>query len=576
MPSNCPTCGVELAADLGTCPACTSRSVKAPETSNMDWDALLKPGQTAAYGARPKTPATHQRIDSPAMLHAISGAVLTEYKVGDVLGQYELKEMLGQGGMGTVFLAEHKLLERRVAIKILLPEFADQLGIVHRFFKEAQAVNRIGHPNIVDIMDCVEGVDHLPYLVMELLEGESLQAVIQARAPMRPEEVVSLGRQICSALSAVHAKGIVHRDLKPENLFVSQQPDGSFRVKLLDFGIAKFMAADDSFLKTLTGEPIGTPEYMAPEQIEGVSMDHRIDIYAMGVMFFEMLTGKPTFEAAQIGQLLFHHLNTEPESPSVRRVAMGADPVPEPLEDAILSCLAKDPDQRVQSMSQLVELLEWSLEEDTGVVVLPDLEAVEVKARQKRQRWMWPAMGAVAASVLLVLGGWWFLSGSGAEGTKPDPRPAAASLHAAPAMAPRPGAIPLTRARKVAITSAPSGASIYRVSDGTYIGRTPHVAVLNPSDRWRLRLFFAGHKPAVAAVSGVGGGPVHVVLVNKTPRQPVPSPDMDVPERKPKPRSMSARPRTERSMRPRSRQRPRQPPPVRRRAGDIDTVNPFD
>ena len=104
--------------------------------------------------------------------------------------------------------------------------------------------------------------------------------------------------------------------------------------------IAKFMAADDSFLKTMTGEPVGTPEYMAPEQIEGVDMDHRIDIYATGVMLYEMLTGKPTFEATQIGQLLFHHLNTTPESPSAKREALGAGPVPEALEDAILSCLA--------------------------------------------------------------------------------------------------------------------------------------------------------------------------------------------------------------------------------------------
>ncbi len=575
MPSTCPNCGVEFAGELGSCPACTSRSVKAPETDAMDWDTLLKPGQTAAYGMRTETPATYKRIESPAMLHAISGASYREYKVGEDLGQYELKELLGQGGMGTVFMAEHKLLGRRVAIKILLPEFADQLGIVHRFFKEAQAVNRIGHPNIIDIMDCVEGVDHLPYLVMELLEGESLQAVIQARAPMSPGEVVSLGRQICDALSAVHAKGIVHRDLKPENLFVTQQTDGTFKVKLLDFGIAKFMAADDSFLKTLTGEPIGTPEYMAPEQIEGVSMDHRIDIYAMGVMFTEMLTGKPTFEAAQIGQLLFHHLNTEPEPPSVRRVAMGADPVPKALEDAILSCLAKDPDQRVQSMSQLVELLEWSLEEDTGVVVLPDLEAVQVKARQKRKRWMWPAMGAAAATVLLVVGGWWALAGSGAEGKKPAPGRAAASLKAASPVAPRTVA-PRSGARKVAITSEPAGASIYRVSDGTYIGRTPHAVVMRVSERWRLRLFFVGHKPAEVTVSGAGSSSAHAVLVSKTPPSPPPSPSaaMDAPERRPKAGTMRARPRTARSRPPRS--RPRRPPPVRRRAGDTDTVNPFD
>jgi len=535
----------------------------------MDWDTLLKPGETAAYGVRAKTPATYNRIESPAMLHAISGAALREYKVGEVLGQYELKKILGQGGMGTVFMAEHKLLERRVAIKILLPEFADQLGVVHRFFKEAQAVNRIGHPNIIDIMDCVEGVDHLPYLVMELLEGEELHAVIQQRAPMRPEEVVSIGRQMCDALSAVHAKGIVHRDLKPDNVFVTARPDGTFGVKLLDFGIAKFMAADDSFLKTLTGEPIGTPEYMAPEQIEGISMDHRIDIYAMGVMLYEMLTGKPTFEAAQIGQLLFYHLNTEPESPSAKRKAMGADPLPEALEDAVLSCLAKDPDERVQSMGQLVELLEWSLEEDTGVVVLPDLEAVALKARKKRQRWVWPAVGAVAACALVALGGWWSFFGSGAEGKRPGPRPAAASLEAAPVMAPRPAALPRPSDVRVSITSAPPGASIYRISDGRYIGRTPHAVVLKPLERWRLRLYLADHRTAEVTVSADGGGPVHAALVSKK----APPPSRPAQMEAPKPRPRRVRPRTARS----ERSRPKRPPrPVRRRGGDTDTVNPFD
>ena len=568
MPSICPTCGVEFAADAGKCPACTIRTSKAPETEEMDWDTLLKPGETAAYGLRRKTPVAYKRIESPAMLHAISGVALREYKVGEELGQYELKEMLGQGGMGTVFLAEHKLLGRRVAIKVLLPEFADQLGVVHRFFKEAQAVNRIGHPNIVDIMDCVEGVDHLPYLVMELLAGQELHAVIQERAPMRPEEVVSIGRQICDAMSAVHANGIVHRDLKPDNVFVAPNPDGTFGVKLLDFGIAKFMAADDSFLKTMTGEPIGTPEYMAPEQIEGVDMDHRIDIYATGVMLYEMLTGKPTFEAAQIGQLLFHHLNTTPESPSKKREGLGADPVPEALEDAILSCLAKDPAERVQSMSQLKELLEWSLDEETGVVVLPDLEAVQLRAKQKRNRWLWPAVGATAACALIAVGGWWALSSSGAKGKKPTPRPAAASLAAAPVKSMRRPARRRPSARRVAITSQPSGASIYRVSDGTYIGRTPHTVTLVPGQRWQLRLFAAGHKAGHLNISGDGGGSTHAVLVSKTAPPPPPPAVMDAPKKK-KPR---VRPRAMR------RDPPRRPPRrrARRRGGDTDTVNPFD
>ncbi len=585
MTSNCTECGAEFSGELDRCPVCTVGVAKTPATEDMAWDNLLKPGQTASYGARSKAAGPHKRVASPAMLHSISGVRLRNYQVGDELGQYRLVRLLGQGGMGTVFEAEHKLLKRRVAIKILLSEFADQFGVVHRFFKEAQAVNRIGHPNLIDIMDCVESVDHLPYLVMELLEGESLQSVIVRRAPMRPEEVVSISRQIADALAAVHAKGIVHRDLKPDNIFISPRSDGTFGVRLLDFGIAKFMAADDSLLRTMTGEPIGTPEYMAPEQIEGVGMDHRLDIYAMGVMMYEMLVGSPVFVAPQVGQLLFHHLNTEPEPLNTRRQKIGADPVPDGLQDAILSCLRKDPDQRVQTMSQLAELLEWSIEEETGVVVLPDLEAVEAKVRERRKRWLWPSVGMGAACLILAVGGWWLLQPGGAGVSKADPKEATVSLvkeagqtnpRAVLRRARRPGV------RRVVISSNPSGAIIYRVSDGRYVGKTPHTLEIHSGQRWRLRLFAADYLPGELLVSGDGSGPVHVDLAPKKPPPLDGGAGMSVTKRTKHGRRKPNRKRRYRAGRPsraRERSRPKEPRGDRRQAmglGEADTVNPFN
>ncbi|HEY0714424.1 MAG TPA: serine/threonine-protein kinase, partial [Polyangia bacterium] len=260
--------------------------------------------------------------------------------IGTRINNYEITGLIGAGGMGNVYLARHPLIDRGAAIKVLHAELANDRGLVTRFFNEARAANAIRHPNIIDIIDVgfLPGTER-PYLMMELLEGESLAQRIARQGQLSPSHAIELARQTASALAAAHRKGIIHRDLKPENLFVV--PHGSMpgreEVKVLDFGIAKLRSeVGDGKFQTQAGMLMGTPPYMSPEQCRGVSaeIDARTDIYALGVILFEMLCGAPPFNAAGMGELLVMHITRPPPAPR------SLNPnVPEPLEAIVLKAL---------------------------------------------------------------------------------------------------------------------------------------------------------------------------------------------------------------------------------------------
>jgi serine/threonine protein kinase len=274
--------------------------------------------------------------------------------LGQTIGNYRITRKLGEGGMGAVYLGEHPLIGKKVAIKVLLDELAAKEEIVNRFFVEAKAVNDIGHENIVDIVDFARarvGGREISYFVMELLEGESLAARLQ-RIGVSFAEAAHILEQCCSALAASHAKGIVHRDLKPENIhLVTRRTDASF-VKILDFGIAKLTGAASSS-KTRTGSVIGTPAYMSPEQCEGKGqVDARSDIYSLGIVMYELLTGRVPFSAEGFGEMLVKHLTEAPVPPSQVNPRVGPE-----LEAVVLHALEKDRNRRFQSMDELGEAL---------------------------------------------------------------------------------------------------------------------------------------------------------------------------------------------------------------------------
>ncbi|WP_437813446.1 serine/threonine-protein kinase [Sorangium sp. So ce1078] len=268
--------------------------------------------------------------------------------------KYRLAERIGGGGMGDVFRAEHVLAGRAVAIKFLHPELADNSELSHRFFQEAQAVNRIRHPNIVDVIDA--GVGELgPYIVMEHLDGESLGMALARFGRLDMEAAVGVAIPVLEALDAAHRAGIIHRDLKPENIFIAFDPSrGSAVVRLLDFGIAKVLDSDGPSPRTRTGVVFGTPDYLSPEQATGESpLDGRSDLFSVGVLLYEVLTGTRPFRAPTAVATAFRVVHAE--VPTLASAGVTVDPR---LEAIVQRLLQKDPAKRFQTAGDVVRELE--------------------------------------------------------------------------------------------------------------------------------------------------------------------------------------------------------------------------
>jgi serine/threonine protein kinase len=271
--------------------------------------------------------------------------------VGQTVGNYKITAKLGEGGMGVVYLAEHPVIGKKVAMKAIHPELARNPEVVSRFMIEAKSVNQIGHEHIVDISDFGRTPDNEFYFVMEFLQGQAMAERLKQVVKMPPAQALNIVAQVADALSASHQHGIIHRDLKPENIYLVTKGANRDFVKVLDFGLAKLTSGGDEKVshKTRTGSVMGTPFYMAPEQCEGrASIDHRADIYSLGVILFEMLSGKVPFGGEGYGEIIVKHI-TQP-APSVREIA----PELSPAIDLILHrAMAKKPDERFQTMADL-------------------------------------------------------------------------------------------------------------------------------------------------------------------------------------------------------------------------------
>ena len=286
------------------------------------------------------------------------GPAQPDFLIGQTIGNYRVTEKLGEGGMGSVYLALHPHIGKKVALKVLHAEFSNNQDIASRFFNEAKAVNDIGHPNIVDVVDfgiiqAGTGNEQLVYFIMEYLAGMTLSQLIRAEAPLPPERALTIGLQVADALSASHKCQIVHRDLKPDNIILVQRGRERDFVKLLDFGIAKLTGGDrPGSQRTRTGLVMGTPAYMSPEQCEGrADVDKRTDIYALGIVMYEMLTGRVPFVGEGYGEILVQHL-TQPPTP-VSRFRM----LPAHVEAVVMKALEKRPDMRYPDMDELMRAM---------------------------------------------------------------------------------------------------------------------------------------------------------------------------------------------------------------------------
>ena len=275
----------------------------------------------------------------------------TEAFVAKQLNQYRLVKLIGSGGMGDVYLAEHRMMKRPCALKLIRPDKASDPRSLARFIQEVQATSKLSHPNTIEIYDYGRTEDNTFYYVMEYLPGLSLEDLVEIHGPMPPARVIFLLRQACGALAEAHASGLIHRDLKPANIFAAQR-GGRFDVaKLLDFGLVKNMANDSESGEAITREFTvqGTPLYMAPEQAMGkTDIDHRIDLYAMGGIAYTLLTGRPPFERESRVAVMAAHAHDALVPPSTLRVD-----VPEDLERVVLRCLAKSSSDRYPDAESL-------------------------------------------------------------------------------------------------------------------------------------------------------------------------------------------------------------------------------
>ena len=356
----------------------------------------------------------------------LEGGVSFEKRaVGKTLeGKYRIDGFLKRGGMGAVYRGTHLMLNKPVAIKLIKPELVSSSEVVQRFLREARAAAHLSHPNIVTVHDLGQTPDGMLYIVMELVPGSSLKEVIQAEGAWEAKRVVRLVKAIASALGVAHRNNVVHRDLKPQNIMVTRDSDGNEIPKLLDFGIAKTLEPTNAAL-TSTGMVLGTPHYMSTEQAKGAPADRRSDLYALGVILYEMLVGSVPFDDASIPQILIKHLTEMPLPPS--SVNPG---VPPELEAIVLRLLEKDPDRRYQNAEELIEALDGVEDIAVEIAAAPTiavpaptrdvtlaggaatgtLRAHEVSGEPKR-RGMIPvlalviAVGALVALALLFLRG---------------------------------------------------------------------------------------------------------------------------------------------------------------------------
>ncbi len=339
--------------------------------------------------------------------------------IGTLLNdRYRIIRQIGEGGMGLVYEAEHVTIEKRVALKVLRDDFSGRPEVVQRFKQEAKSASRIGNDHIVDISDFGETPRGASYFVMELLNGEDLAEVLQREGHVDLERAIDLILQCCKALSAAHAKGIVHRDMKPENIFLVEKDGNPDFVKLVDFGIAKMSDIETPGAPgrklTKTGMIFGTPEYMSPEQAAGKELDHRVDVYALAVILFEMLTGRVPFVGDTFMGILTQHMFEDP--PELIDVNPHID-VPGPIVEFIWKGLAKEADERYQSCDEMAEALRGAMEgRSTGSptfvgygdslpsrpsrarVLEPESEAIELPPRAGNSK----LFIGVAAAVLIT------------------------------------------------------------------------------------------------------------------------------------------------------------------------------
>jgi serine/threonine-protein kinase len=433
-------------------------------------------------------------------------------------GRYRVESVLGEGGMGVVYLARHKVIDKKVAIKVLRADLAREKEITERFLQEAKSASSIGNPHIIDISDFGQLPDGSTYFVMEWLDGKPLSRALEESRPLPVVRLTHVAHQIADALSAAHQRGIVHRDLKPDNIFLIRRGTEPDFIKILDFGIAKVSSGTSKL--TRAGSVFGTPHYMSPEQAAGAPVDSRTDIYALGVILYEMASGRVPFDADNFMGILTQHMY---KAPVPIRALVPPQDVPPGLEAIILKALSKKPEQRYQTMDEVAQDLDKltrgmipdavpeMMSRSGGFNVPADFfkergMPVPVPATPMmggaRGRWgVYAGVAGVAAAIAIVIGIFAKSSSSTASSnTAPavlaPPAMVAPAPHLAEAPAP---AVP--EPRHVLFASEPLDARIFQ--DGRDIGAPPVTIDVPVGQKVTVEVRRDGFKPQVVVLDGV-------------------------------------------------------------------------
>jgi serine/threonine-protein kinase len=460
-------------------------------------------------------------------------------------GRYRVEAVLGEGGMGLVYRAKHAMLNKSLAIKVLKPEVSKDVEVMERFRQEAQSATAIGSPHIIDISDFGALPDGSTYFVMEFLDGVSLTKAMELEHPMHPARVVKVAKQICDALGAAHERTIVHRDMKPDNIYLVKRGNEVDFVKVLDFGIAKVGGASSKLTKA--GQVFGTPHYMSPEQCAGAGVDQRTDIYALGVILYEMSSGRVPFDADNLMGILTKHMYEKPIPP--HELPPPID-VPPGLEAIIMKCLEKSTDVRYQTMAEVkadLEALESGMTpravvdavdrasmpqrtDGTGRMIRPDGtgrstgmtmgvgQAPELPAPKRS------AMPMIIGGVVVVVGLVAVVGGVVAFGGSPPPSTVVPPTIAAPPSVVPPTSVAIAPPTSVAappatvaapaavhITSDPDGAEV--LIEGAHYATTP-CDFPRPagSDIVHLTVRSAGYADRAVALTAFGDPNVAITL----------------------------------------------------------------
>jgi hypothetical protein len=485
----------------------TGRSARSAEPGGLKQVPLLRADGTSAVAAEDGLPAS-----------TYVGCVID--------GRYRIEGVLGRGGMGVVYRARHEIIDKLFAVKILLP--TGDTEVVERFVNEARAATAIGNAHIVDTVDFGALPDGSTYFVMEYLEGQTLARRIKADGFISVSRTIAVGKQIAEGMSAAHRAGIVHRDLKPENIFLTRRDEQEDFVKLLDFGIAKIESTQNRI--TRAGTIFGTPHYMSPEQASGAEVDARTDVYAVGVIFYEMLSGRVPFDAENPMGLLTQHLYTEPTP--LGRVPSPPQPIPSGVDAIVLKCLAKKPEDRYASMSDfaadldcvyrgeppdaLADFLARAERDDDQALLSAAKAEFEARVPRRRRGWLVAGVAAViVAASALLFGSFAFRDGSGGRG--PGAEPISSVATAASRVQPSAGE------RSIALVFSPIDAEVFR--DGRSLGGMPVTVHVAAHETVNVELRREGFYAETVKLDG--SRPVVVVRLTPIPgvqpRIPVPS-----------------------------------------------------